>query len=735
MTRRHCATCTFCEAACGIVVETEGERVVSIRGDDDDPASRGYICPKAYAMGELHEDPDRLRRPLVRDGAGFREASWDEALRLAIEGFARVRAEHGRDAMAVYYGNPTAHNLGLITHGLPLTRLLRTKNVYSASSTDQAPQMLAAEKMFGHVGMVPIPDVDRTEHFLVIGANPLVSNGSLMNAPDMKRRLRAIRERGGKVVVIDPRRTETAEVADEHVFVRPGTDAYLVLAMLHVIFAEGLARIGRLEDRVTGLGSLRALAEGFAPARVADKTGVSAETITRLARDFARARTSVAYGRVGTCTQEHGTLASWLIVALNVVCGRLDEVGGAMFATPAIDPMQLLVHAGMSKGYDRWQSRVRRLPELMGEYPIATLADEIETPGPGRVRALLTFAGNPALSAPNGPRLEKALARLDHVVCLDAFLNETTRHAHVILPPVSPLERSHYDLALHVFSVRNAAKYVPPVFARKDGERHDWEILAHLTAGLVVPRGLRTAYLAAALRGPEPILDAGLRAGPYGLRSRATRKLSLKVLREHPHGLDLGALEPRLPERLYTDDRRVHLAPELFVREARALLPRLEEPTPGLVLIGRRHLRSNNSWLHNAAKMVKGPRRCTLLVHPDDAAARGLREGSRASITTRVGRIVAHVEVSDEVMRGVVSLPHGWGHTREGTRLSVASAHAGVSVNDVTDETLLDRLSGTAGFSGVPVEVALADGLALTGHDPERSEVDSREGAAASSTA
>ncbi len=704
---RHLATCTLCEAACGIVVETEGDRVTSIRGDDDDPASRGYVCPKAVAMADLHHDPDRLRTPLIREGRTFREVGWDEALRVAIDGFTRIRREHGRDAMAVYYGNPTAHNLGLITHGLPLTRLLRTRNVCSASSTDQAPQMLVAEKMFGHVGMVPIPDVDRTDLFLIVGANPLVSNGSLMNAPDMKRRIREIRERGGKVVVIDPRRTETAEVADEHVFVRPGADAFLLLGVLHVLFAEGLVRVGRLAEHVKGLGNLETLVRGFAPERVAPRTGVEAPTIARLARQFAAARTAVAYSRIGACTQEHGTIASWLVVALNVVCGRLDEVGGAMFATPAVDPMHLLRAAGMSRGYDRWKSRVRGLPELMGEIPIATLADEIETPGQGQVRALLTMAGNPALSAPNGPRLDRALATLEHVVCVDAFLNETTRHAHVILPPVSPLERSHYDLALHVFSVRNAAKYVPPVFPRKEGERHDWEILAQLTAGLVIPRAARRAYLAGALRGPEPIVDVALRVGPHGIarRLRGEQALSLRVLGEHPHGMDLGPLEPRLPARLFTDDRRIHVAPELFVREARALEARLTEPVPGLVLIGRRQLRSNNSWLHNAHRMVKGPRRCTLLVHPADAAARGLRDGGSAEIRSRVGRVVARVEISDEIMRGVVSLPHGWGHTREGTRMSVAREHAGVSVNDVTDDTFLDRLSGNASFSGVPVEV------------------------------
>jgi anaerobic selenocysteine-containing dehydrogenase len=702
MTRRHLATCTLCEATCGLVVETDGPRVVGIRGDGDDPFSRGYVCPKAVAMGELHEDPDRLRRPLIRDGEGFREASWEEALAFAGEGLARVRRREGRDALAVYYGNPTAHNLGLMTHGLPLTRLLRTRNLYSASSTDQAPQMLAALETMGHVAMIPVPDLDRTDHLLIVGANPAVSNGSIMTAPDVKRRLRAIRERGGRVVVVDPRRTETADLADEHVFIRPGTDAFLLLAMLHVIFAEGLARPGRLAPHLSGLDELARLARPFAPARVAARTGVAPATIERLARDFATARTAAAYGRVGLCTQEHGSTCAWLLVALDAVTGRLDEVGGAMFTTPAVDPLPLLVAAGMARGHDRWRSRVRGLPELMGELPVATLADEIETPGRGQVRALLTMAGNPVLSAPNGKRLERALPLLEHVVCIDAFLNETTRHAHVILPPASPLSRSHYDLALHVFAVRNVAKYAEPVFARGADERHDWEILAELTARLVVPRPLRAAYRAAALRGPEPIVDLALRLGPHG---RGGRRLTLDELRAHPHGLDLGPLEPRLPARLHTPERRVRLAPRLFVAEAHRLSQQLDAPVPPLVLVGRRHLRSNNSWLHNARQQVKGPRRCTLLVHPEDAASRGLADGASARLRSRTGEVVVPVELSDEMMLGVVSLPQGWGHHREGTRMRVAAASPGVSVNDVTDEAFLDRLSGTAAFSGVPVEL------------------------------
>ncbi len=709
MATKHLATCTFCEAACGVVVETDGERVVSIRGDDDDPQSRGYICPKAAALADLHEDPDRVRRPLVREGGAFREASWDEALRLAGDGLASVRDAHGRDALALYYGNPVAHNLGLLTHALPFTRALRTRHLYSASTADQMPQMLASLELYGHLGVVPVPDLDRTDFLVVLGANPLVSNGSLMTAPDMKRRLREIRERGGRVVVIDPRRTETAEAASEHVFVRPGTDAFLLFAMLHVIFDEERVRPGRVAGFLNGVDRLGELAKPFAPEKVSALTGVPALDIRRLARELAGARRAAVYGRVGMCTQEHGTTAAWLVQALNIVTGRLDTEGGVMFSTPAADLLGLLEKIGMARGYDRWRSRVRGLPEVAGELPIAALAEEIETPGPGAPRALLTIAGNPALSAPNGPRLERALPKLDFMVSIDAFLNETTRHANVILPPVSPLSRSHYDLALNVFGVRNSAKYVEPVFPRREGERHDWEIIAHLSTRLLVPAPLRRAARRAALAGPEPVLEILLRAGPHGLR-RGRGGLSLRKLRDKPHGVDLGPLEPRLPELLFTSDRRIHLVTDLFAKEARHLAGELLQPAQdrGLVLVGRRALRCNNSWLHNAQRMVKGPERCTLLVHPTDAQARGLRDGERVRVRSRVGEVEVPLAVSDEMMPGVVSLPHGWGHDRPGTRMDVARAHAGVSANDLTDETFLDRLSGTASFSGVRVTLEAA---------------------------
>ncbi|MCU0682706.1 MAG: molybdopterin-dependent oxidoreductase [Polyangiaceae bacterium] len=707
MRSRHVATCTLCEACCGVIVETEGDQAVGVRGDDDDPQSRGYICPKAVGMLELHHDPDRLRTPLVREGSTWREASWAEAFERASTGLAGVRRRHGRDALGIYYGNPTAHNLGLFTLGLALVRALRSRNTYSASSTDQLPQMLVALEMFGHLALMPVPDVDRTDYFLVLGANPLVSNGSIMTAPDMRRRMRAIRERGGKIVVVDPRRTETAELADEHLFVRPGADAWLLLGMLHVIFDERLARLGRLAPRVDGLPALEALARRVPPARAAARSGVPAEAIARLAREFAAAPRATCYGRVGLCTQEHGTLAWWLTQALNAVTGRLDEPGGAMFTTPAVDFIAALRAVGISGGFNRWTSRRRNLPEFAGELPVAALADEIEAPGPGQVRAMLTLAGNPALSAPNGPRLERALPGLEFMVSIDSFLNETTRHAHVILPPTSPLGRSHYDIALNAFAVRNQAKYVPPVLPRLPSERTDWEICAELALGLLVPAPLRPLARRALPRGPEALVDLGLRLGPHGALRGSPRALSLRKLRASPHGLDLGPLEPRLPGLLFTPNKRIALSPTAFVREAERLLESAEAARDGgLVLVGRRQLRNNNSWLHNSHKLVKGPRRCTLLMHPDDARSRGLETGAEVRLRSRTGAVVVTLEVSDEIMPGVVSLPHGFGHTREGTRLSIAQTEApGASVNDVTDEALLDRLSGNAGFNGVPVEI------------------------------
>lgn len=701
------ATCTLCEAACGILVDVDASgEVTAVRGDPDDPISRGYVCPKVVGMQDLHEDPDRLRTPLVRRAnGGFREASWEEALDVAARGLRRVRRAHGNDALAVYQGNPTAHNVGLMTFGQAFLRTFGTKNLYSASSADQVPHMLASHECFGHLFLMPVPDVDRTDYFLVLGANPAVSNGSIMTAPDMKRRLAEIRARG-KVVVVDPRRTETAALASEHVFVRPGSDPLFLLSLLHVIFDEKLARPGTLTRHLSGLDELREACLGFSPASVAELTGVSERDARRIAREFARADRAVCYGRIGVCQQKHGTVAAWLVYALNAVTGNLDREGGMMWTTPALDPAPIADLVGLT-GYDRFKSRVRSAPEVGGELPIACLAEEIETPGPGQVRALLTSAGNPALSAPNGARLERAFGKLDHLVCIDAYLNETTRHAHVILPPVSPLQRPHYDVALNAFAVRNQAKWVDAPLPRGPNERHDWEIVLDLALRVHLGEGpvgrSATAALARAGRalGVEGLIDLGLRT----LTHREDR-LTLARVRAQRHGLDLGPLEGRLPALLKTRDKKVHLAPRRLIAELPAL--RSSVASDGLVLIGRRHLRSNNSWLHNSARLVKGRNRCTLQIHPRDAAAQGVSHGGLAEVETRAGCITLEVEVTEDVMPGVVSIPHGFGHDRAGTRTSVASEHAGVSVNDITDDAEIDRLSGNAAFSGLPVRVRAA---------------------------
>jgi anaerobic selenocysteine-containing dehydrogenase len=702
---RHFRTCPLCEAVCGLAIDVEDGRITAIRGDEEDPFSKGHICPKGVALQDVHTDPDRLRKPLRRNASGgFDEIGWEEAFDLVVERIRAVQGAHGRDTVAIYQGNPSVHNVGIMLSSPGFVRALGTKNRFSATSVDQLPHQLVAHWMFGHQLLLPIPDVDRTSFLLMLGANPLASNGSLMTAPDARGRLKAIRERGGRVVLLDPRRTETAEVAEHH-FVRPGTDAAVLLAMLHVIFAEGLEKPA-LPDLTDGLDAVRRVCEGWAPETVSGVSGVPADKIREIARGFAAAPSAVCYGRFGVSTQAFGVLCQWLVNVLNLVTGNLDRPGGAMFTRPAIDALETLGRGG----YGRWRSRVRGLPEAGGELPVAVLAEEILTPGAGQVRALVTSAGNPVLSTPNGRQLEKALETLEFMVSIDFYLNETTRHAHVILPPTSPLEHAHYDIAFSLLSVRNVARYSPALFDAPPGTKHDHEIFFELRRRLEPSLRGRLRVEAERRLGVEGLLDLGLRAGPYGRGWKVwSGGLTLKKLREHPHGLDLGPLEPALPAKLKTKDRRIHAAPpEVLADVERARTELLGGSTADgfdLALIGRRDLRSNNSWMHNSERLVKGRDRCTLLVHPEDAAARGLASGARARLVSRVGAVEVPVEVTDAVMRGVVSLPHGWGHHRQGTRLSVASAHAGASINDVTDDALVDRLGGTAVLNGVPVRV------------------------------
>ena len=737
-------TCPLCEATCGLELHLDERDITLVRGDRDDVFSHGFLCPKGSAIGRIETDPDRVRQPLVRSGDDWREVSWAEAFGVIEERLVPILEAHGRDAVAIYVGNPNAHNLSGLVYNRALLQALGSRNVFSASTLDQMPKQVSAGLMFGAALSVPVPDVDRTDHLLLLGANPFASNGSLLTAPDLPGRLRALRARGGKLVVIDPRRTKTADEADEHHFIRPGTDAAFLAAVACTLLTEGLADPGRLRDHVTGWESLEALVADFTPDAVGPWCGIDAETIRRVARELAAAPRAAVYARLGTCAQEFGTVASWLVDVCNIVTGNLDREGGAIFARPAAGSANTGGEPGVGRGvrFGRRASRVRGAPEVYGELPAVCLAEEIEPPGEGQVRALVTIAGNPVVSAPDSTSLDRALGQLEFIVSVDIYGNETTRHADVILPPPPMLTHGHYDLALYSLAVRNVANYSPPLIPLEDGEMHEWEILLRLAniaagqgaaadpnalddtiaAGLVDKAVRRPASNVAgrdpdelvetltARRGPERILDLMLRTGPFGDGFGADPDgLSLDVLEEHPHGVDLGPLTPRVPEVLRTPSGTIELVPDPIAADVARLRVALERrPSVGLVLIGRRDLRSNNSWMHNVEVLVKGRDRCTLLVHPDDAAHLGLRDGGRAKVAGVAGSVVAPVEVTDAMMPGVVSLPHGWGHDVKGVRLGVASSRPGVNSNVLAGTDDVDPLSGTAVLNGIPVDVVPA---------------------------
>jgi anaerobic selenocysteine-containing dehydrogenase len=711
MSERRLHTCNLCEAVCGVVLEVDGGAVTGVRGDRDDPFSRGHVCPKAAALGDLARDPDRVRSPMRRTGARWEMISWADAIDEFATEIDRIRARYGPRSIGLYLGNPVVHSHTALLAVPFFARALGSRSKFSATSSDQLPHMLASLAMFGHQLMLPIPDLDRCAHLWILGANPLASNGSLMTAGDVRGRLGAIRSRGGRITVFDPRRTETAERADEHVFVRPGGDAFLLLGVLHTLFAEGLCRPGRLREFTRGLPELEAIAARFPPSRVAARCGVIATDIERLARALAASPRAAVYGRLGVCTQAYGGLSAWLVHALNVVIGALDHEGGMMFATPAADLLGLATGLGQTGHFRRFTSRVRGLPEFGGELPSAALAEEIDTPGDGQIRALVTLAGNPVLSTPDGARLARALPNLEFMASVDIYRNETTRHARLILPTSVGVERDHYDLAFYQLAVRNAARYARAAVAPPPGVMHDYDLLLALASALHERRGTvrgraeSLALRAARRAGPRPVLDLLLRAGPYGTLRGG--RLSLRALEESPHGVDLGPLTPRLPGLLKTPDRRIDLVPEVFAQDLPRLERALDAPEePSLVLIGRRDLRSNNSWMHNLPRLAKGNRaRCTLRMHPEDATARGLAEGDAVRLASRVGAVTVPLEVTDELARGVVSLPHGWGHSEAADGLRVAGENPGASANDVTDGAFLDGLSANAGFSGVPVTV------------------------------
>ncbi len=711
--QKHFRVCNLCEAMCGLEIIHDGRKVLSVKGDKKDPLSKGSICPKGALIHELHNDPNKLRTPLRKKENGEWEViSWKLALDIVGAQINKIRKNHGADAIGLYFGNPTVHNFGMMMMAGEMKRILRTKNVFSPTSMDQLPHHFIGYYMYGHSLNISIPDIDRTQYLVIFGANPVASNGSLMSAPGIQKRLKDIQARGGRIIQFDPRKNETSRIVDEHYFIRPNTDVYLLLAMLHLIQKNSWIKIGNLQNHIRGLGRLRGIAQEFTPQRVAEMTGVSQETILRITQEYAQSQKAVLYGRMGMSTQEYGGLSHWLCHVINILTGHFDTPGGAMFATPAFDVRQ---ETKFRTAHKRWFSRVRQLPEFAGELPVSVMAEEMSTPGEGQIKALITYAGNPVLSTPNGKQLDRMLPKLDFMVSIDIFLNETSRHADIILPPPSHLEIEHYDLIFNMLSVSNNVKFSSPLFHPPKGQLYDWQIARELIKRFAKASPKKPSKLFQWLT-PKQLLSLGLLMGPYGKLSHPKRwfsGLSLKKIIHSTHGISLGALKPGIPEILLTKDKKINLADEVFLNGLNQLKATLIKKNSQklsknqFLLIGRRHLRSNNSWMHNVDGLMKGKNRCTALIHPQDAHKLQLHDHQKISVVSQTGSIDIPIEITDEIMPGVLSIPHGYGHSRNGVQLTVASRpeNAGVSVNDITDHNLMDAVTGNAVFSGQIVSV------------------------------
>ncbi|QGX63340.1 molybdopterin oxidoreductase family protein [Alteromonas mediterranea] len=717
----HYSTCTLCEAMCGIEVATKGRQILSIKGDKDNPFSQGHICPKASALKDLYDDPDRLKRPVKRVDDNWQEITWEDAFDLVANKLHGIQQEHGEDGVGVYLGNPNAHNMGSILFGPYFYRALKTHNRYSATSVDQLPHHIISRRLFGHMSQIPIPDIDHTQHFMIIGGNPLASNGSIMTVPNVKKRLKGIQKRGGKVVVIDPKRSETADLSCEHHFIRPGSDVLLLLAMLHVLFEKQLHSVEALLPYAEDIMEVEHYVRNFSPEKVSEKTGIQASQIIQLVTDFCEAESAVCYGRMGASVQAFGTLTQYLIMLFNILTGNLDKRGGMMFSQPAADTLPVAGKGSLGT----FTSRVRGLPAFAGEYPVACLAEEILTPGEGQIKAMVIGAGNPVVTTPNAEQLDKAFAQLDFMVAVDFYITETSRHADVILPPVTALERDHYDIVFHNFAVRNFAKYSEAVVDTDADQLTDWQIYLSLAERIDKLNGRSTAHYAALWsKQPKGVVDDLLQTGLYGDKRGAFQSdnngsdtgkegstahgLTLKKLKANPHGIDLGPLQPSLPFALFHENKKINLDFDYFMADIDRVNAHFfdkQSHAQPLVLIGRRHIKTNNSWLHNSPRMVKGNNRCTMQLHPDDGAKYGIENGDEVKVKSRVGELTIEAEITDAIMPGVVSIPHGWGHNKKGIKLSVASQHPGVNTNILTDHMQVDELSGNAVLNGVPVEL------------------------------
>ena len=695
----HYRTCNLCEAMCGLKITYKEKKVISIVGDKKDPLSKGYICPKSQALKDLYEDSDRLKTPIKRTENGWEKISWTEAFDEVEYQIKKIQEKYGNDAVATYQGNPNVHNLGAMLYGGPFLKSLKTKQKYSATSADQLPHHIASLKMFGHQMLIPIPDIERTDYLLILGANPGASNGSLLTAPGFSKKIKNIQKRGGEVINIDPRYTETSKISSNHFFINPGKDALLLLSLLHVIFEQGIDEKTHLSNHLKGLNEIKEIVKKYPPQKTASIIGIDDFEIQKIAKDFINSETAVCYGRMGVSTQEFGGICQWLINVINIVTNNMDKVGGAMFTKPAIDLVFMTGMQGKVGNFDRYRSRVHDLPEYSGELPVATLADEMLVKGEGQIKMLISTAGNPVLSTPNGKKLEKALEQLDYMVSIDIYLNETSKYANIILPSTNGLETLHYDLVFHQLAIRNTAKLSEVLFEKDENQKHDWQILNELTERITGNKNSLT---------PEKMLDSMFQFSSY-----KDANLSVKKLKDNPSGIDLGALQPHLTKRIFTTDKKINISPKFFIDD----LKRLDQELFNVVdedkinfpfaLIGRRHLRNNNSWMHNSELLMKGKNRCTVLMSSKDANNLSITNHQQIRIISNVGSIELPVEISDEMKEGVLSIPHGFGHNREGTKIKLAEENAGESINDLTDDHKIDRLTGNANFSGTRVKVRL----------------------------
>lgn len=717
--------CRICEPLCGMVATVEDGRLTTLRPDREHPLSSGFACPKGIAFTEVVNDPDRVTKPLRRGPDGFEEVGWDEALTDIATRLSAVLREHGSGAVGWYMGNPAAfsysHLVGVIAF---IKGIGRHSHYFTASSQDTSSRLLASQFLYGSPLSVPIPDLNRTDLLVMMGANPLVSHGSFLTAPRIKDRLRDITGRGGRVVVIDPRRTETAAEYD-WLGIVPDTDAYLLLSLLQVLFAENIADRPSIESQAHGLDWLRAQAARFTPEVTAATTGIRPDDVRALARTLAETPRAAVYGRFGTCVGRNGTLTTYLIDAVNLVAGNLDTAGGSVF-NPLRIPGQrwamLLMGAMLRRAYRRKRTRIGGFGSVIGAEPAALMAKEIAVPGPRQIRALFVSAGNPVLSVPNGDELEAATEKLDLMVGLDFYLTETAAHCDYLLPVTTMYERDDFALTFQQFQATPFRQATEAVVAPPGEARSEWAIIDDLMhrmsarTPVFAVLGLIRRLLRSIGRqlDPRPIADLIIRISEGGDRFglRRTGLTFRRLTGDHPHGVVLGPhIRTRvLREVLAYADRRVHLRHDEIATEIATLSEHEDSDRYPLRLIGMREPRSENSWMHNSPLLRRGNNReHRALMHSDDAAELGIADRDVVQVTSMTGQIELPVELTADIVRGAVAIPHGYGHKGTG-RWQVANRAGGANVNLLmsSEPEHIEALAGMSQLTGVPISVRKA---------------------------